>query len=210
MSLYALPAPKNNALSLPFVPSAAQRAPGFSHPFGANPLGLPSPHCVLRADLRVSGFSISKTCFRVSDFENGFRFAFSLKRYFIAKMKRYDLEERTVEFAVGIIEAVRKVSFDSATFTIKGQLVRAATSIGANYREANRAVSKRDFLHKVAIAEKESNESAYWLAILTRLFPKHHPNFAPLLKECDELLAILITISKNTKRGGEGPDSPNT
>ena len=79
------------------------------------------------------------------------------------------------------------------------QLLRSATSIGANYREANRAESRRDFVHKIAIVEKEAAESLYWLEILEEMMIGNPIERRQLVYECNQLLAIFTRIGKTTK-----------
>ena len=76
------------------------------------------------------------------------------------------LEERTALFAVRIIRRSAKLPKDTEGKVIKNQLTRAGTSIGANYREANRARSRADFRSKIKICESESSETVYWLEII--------------------------------------------
>ena len=86
------------------------------------------------------------------------------------KNKEYDLEERTAVFAESIIDFVKIIKRDDINRNIIVQLVRAVTSIGANYCEANASSSKKDFRNKIFICKKEANETKYWLRILAR----HH------------------------------------
>ncbi len=79
------------------------------------------------------------------------------------------------------------------------QLLKSATSIGANYREANRAESKNDFIHKVGVAEKEASEAAYWLEICDAAHLGKTEEIQTLLKEANELLAIITTIGRKAK-----------
>ena len=83
-------------------------------------------------------------------------------------MNKADLEKRTKQFALKIIEFVATLPQTRTCAVIEYQLVKAGTSVGANYREANRAESRADFIHKIAIVEKESSESGYWLEICER------------------------------------------
>ena len=80
-------------------------------------------------------------------------------------MTRSELEKRTKDFAIAVIRFVDKVPTNKAAQLMGSQLLRSATSIGANYREANRAESRRDFIHKVAIVAKEAAESLYWIEL---------------------------------------------
>lgn len=80
------------------------------------------------------------------------------------------------------------------------QSLKAGTSIGANYREANRAESRDDFIHKVGVAEKEASETGYWLEICEEAPLGPSAEVKGLLAESKELLAILTTIGKKAKQ----------
>jgi four helix bundle protein len=86
-----------------------------------------------------------------------------------------------------------------AADVISYQILKSATSIGANYREAARAESKADFIHKIGIVEKEANETLYWLELIKESLVQND-SVDNLLKECDELLAIFIASGKTAKR----------
>lgn len=94
----------------------------------------------------------------------------------------------------------KSIKLDVVARPMVGQLIRSATSIGANYTEAQMAISKNDFRAKVFIAKKECAETAYWLRLLSAL--KATKRLAVLQKECGELLAILQTITNKTKPPG--------
>lgn len=85
---------------------------------------------------------------------------------------RIMMEKRTVDFSERVLKLIRRFPVGVETRNIKDQLCRAATSIGANYREANRAESRDDFLHKIAIAAKEAAETEYWLMLAKDLYPQ--------------------------------------
>jgi four helix bundle protein len=110
-----------------------------------------------------------------------------------------ELEERTKTFAVEVIRDVLKFPRNVATDVIARQLLRSATSIGANYREANRAESRDDFIHKVGIAEKEAAETQYWLEICLALKLGQAHSIQSHLTEAGELLAILLAIGKKAR-----------
>ncbi len=96
------------------------------------------------------------------------------------KSKEYNLEERTAVFGENIIEFIQGIRRDDINSNIITQLVRAATSIGANYCEANASSSKRDFRNKIYICKKEANETKYWLRILAKynsLLKEKNKNF---------------------------------
>lgn len=77
--------------------------------------------------------------------------------------KPFDLEKRTLDFAKDVINFCGRLQKDVINIKLIGQLVRASGSVGANYREANEALSKKYFLHKMKITRKECKESTYWL-----------------------------------------------
>ena len=107
-----------------------------------------------------------------------------------------NLEGRTRAFAVDVIRFVETLEGKSSSL-IARQLIRSATSIGANYREAVRAESHDDFVHKLNISSKEAAETEYWLEILNDL--RGSPDAARLRQESNELLRIL-TASVKTAR----------
>jgi len=78
-------------------------------------------------------------------------------------MDKAELEKRTKQFALKVIEFVATLPQTRTGGVIEYQLVKAGTSVGANYREANRAESRADFIHKIAIVEKECSESGFWI-----------------------------------------------
>ena len=80
--------------------------------------------------------------------------------------KKYDLEERTAKFGESVIVLCRKVRQDNIISPIVNQLVRAATSVGANYMEENGASSRKDFINKIFICKKEIQETKHWLRML--------------------------------------------
>ena len=79
---------------------------------------------------------------------------------------KVQLERRTVAFSVAVIKSLRTIPAGLESKNIREQVMRSATAIGANDREANRAESASDFVHKIAIAAKESAETEYWLLLL--------------------------------------------
>ncbi len=112
---------------------------------------------------------------------------------------KYDLEERTAKFAEQIVDFCKKVPQDTITRPIINQLIRAGTSIGANYCEADEASSKKDFLNKVFIAKKETKETKYWLRIIAHTVADTKPAATELWKEANELNLIFAAIIRNTK-----------
>lgn len=113
--------------------------------------------------------------------------------------KKYDLEERTTKFSKDIIDFSRKIPESSITKPLIGQLVRAGTSIGANYCEADEASSKKDFINKVCISKKETKETKYWLTLIAHTLPNFKDEARILWKEAQELNLILAAIIRKCK-----------
>ena len=111
-----------------------------------------------------------------------------------------ELEDRTKRFSLNLISLLKSLPKGYLGDVIGRQLLKSGTSIGANYREANRAESKADFVHKVNLAEKEAAETVYWLDICMEAGFGTSAEIERLAQEAKELLAILTTIGRNTKR----------
>ena len=114
-------------------------------------------------------------------------------------MNREQLEKRTLFFALKIIEFVATLPNGKTGEVVEFQLVKAGTSIGANYREANRAESRNDFIHKLGIVEKESSESVYWLELSDAAELGAIDLRRWLLQESRELLAIFTSAGRTSK-----------
>lgn len=113
-------------------------------------------------------------------------------------MIKYDLDERTAKFAEEIISLCRKVPKNVVTTPVISQLVRAGTSIGANYSEANGASSKKDFKNKIFICKKEAIETKYWLRMLAKSDDQYTEDCRKLWKETQELTLIFSKIAKSS------------
>ncbi len=112
--------------------------------------------------------------------------------------KPYDLEERTFEFAKNVRAFVKKLPKTIANIEDGKQLVRSSGSVGANYIEANEALSKKDFIMRIKISRKEAKESRYWLRLLD--VPENLENERQsLINEANELTKILSTILKKNE-----------
>ena len=107
------------------------------------------------------------------------------------KKPTYDLEERTAVFGEAVIELCLSLPASPVTAPIINQFVRAGTSIGANYCEADEAESKRDFRHKIALCRKESKETKYWLRMIAKAVPAQKLSARKLWKEVQELHLIF-------------------
>jgi len=115
-------------------------------------------------------------------------------------MQRAEMVERTKKFALRIIRLVNSLPENKVGRTIGGQLIRSGTAIGANYREATRASTKKHFTSILTISLREADETLYWLELLEESETIKAELLAPLKKECDELVAIL-TSSVKTSHG---------
>jgi four helix bundle protein len=108
----------------------------------------------------------------------------------------YDLAERTACFSESIIRFARSIRRDAVTMPLISQLVRSATSIGANYLEADEAGTKREFNYRVSVCRREARETQYWLRMLVSASPDHASNARALWKEARELVLILAAIHR--------------
>ena len=115
--------------------------------------------------------------------------------------KEYDLEERTFKFAKRVREFVKLIPKTLANIEDAKQLAKASGSVGANYREANEALSKKDFVMRIKISRKESKESRYWLRLLdienNTVLEKER---IILVKEVTELINIFGSMVRTTER----------
>lgn len=120
----------------------------------------------------------------------------------IQNSKRYDLEERTLNFAKQVIEFINKLPKTLTNIEISKQLVKAAGSVGANYIEANESLSKKDFLMRIKISRKEAKESRYWLKLVScdEGLKKEQKD---LIQESTELMKIFGSIIEKTNPKSE-------
>jgi four helix bundle protein len=109
----------------------------------------------------------------------------------------YNLEERTAVFGENVIDFARLLPKNEITRPLISQIVRSATSVGANYMEANQASSRKDFKNKIAICKKESNETKHWLRMISRANQDKKEECRNLWKESHELTLIFAKIFKS-------------
>ena len=114
-------------------------------------------------------------------------------------MNKEELESRTFAFALRVIRFVSVFPRHTVADILGRQLVKAGTSVGANYREANGAESRDDFIHKIAIVAKEAAESGYWLELCLQTPVGDSSEAVQLLKESKELMAIFTACGKTAK-----------
>jgi four helix bundle protein len=110
-----------------------------------------------------------------------------------------DLAERTKKFARRIIRLFVALPREPVAQVLGKQVIRAGTSVGANYREADRARSKAEFISKIGDCLKEADETLYWLELLSDEQVVSPKRLAPLIQEANELVSIFVTISKRSR-----------
>jgi four helix bundle protein len=107
---------------------------------------------------------------------------------------KFDLTERTARFGEATIVFARKVKLDTVTTTLVRQLVRAATSVGANYCEADEAGSRKEFRYRISVSNREIRETKHWLRMIAVAAPSHKEEARRLWKEAHELNLIFSAI----------------
>ena len=107
------------------------------------------------------------------------------------------LLKKSIEFSLAVIEYCEKLEVEKK-FILAPQLLRSATSIGANSMEAQNPESKADFIHKIKIAAKEADETQYWLTLCD--YSKSYPDCKPLLDKLEEVTKIIGKILTTSKR----------
>ncbi len=112
---------------------------------------------------------------------------------------QYDLEERTFKFAKAVRLFVKTLPKTIANIEDGKQLIKSSGSTGANYREANESLSKKDFLMRIKISRKEAKESAYWLRLIYETNIKNSHDTQGLIQEANELKKILSSILEKSK-----------
>jgi four helix bundle protein len=112
----------------------------------------------------------------------------------MSQRHEYDLEDRTGRFGADVIRFCRSVPSNAVNTPLVSPLVRAGTSVGANYCEANDAESRRDFRHKIGICRKESRECQHWLRMMGVAVPARRANAEQLAGEAAELNRIFGAI----------------
>ena len=117
----------------------------------------------------------------------------------IKNSKQYDLEDRTLKFAKEVIEFVNILPKTMANTEIMKQIIRSSGSVGANYIEANEALSKKDFAMRVKICRKEAKESRYWLMLIEAKGEDTDKRRQILINEATELMKIFIAILEKVK-----------
>ena len=113
--------------------------------------------------------------------------------------REYDLAERTATFGEQCVALARRLKLDAVTDPLVRQMVRATTSVGANYCEADEAGSKKEFRYRISLCARESRESKHWLRMLSKaVHEEQKESLRTLWKEADELSRIFATIHRNS------------
>ena len=107
---------------------------------------------------------------------------------------KFDLEKRSTEFAKAVIRVCKDLPRNPMNDRLVGQVVGASGSVGANYREANDALGKKDFVQRLKIARREAKESHHWLELIMEANTNKENEVKPLIKEAEELKNILSAI----------------
>ncbi len=115
------------------------------------------------------------------------------------KLQKRDLRDRLFSFSVRIIGIATLLPKTPAGFAIASQIIRSGTSIGANCEEAQDAISRKEFLKSLNISLKEARETKYWLKIIQKTFLLPQEKLDDILKENDEIIAILTASVKKLK-----------
>jgi len=111
-----------------------------------------------------------------------------------------EIKDRTKKLAIEIIKFCDELPKATKYFVISKQIIRSATSVGANYRAACRGKSKADFIAKLGIVEEEADETLYWLELLVELDKNLKEKITPLYKEMNEILSIIVASKKTARR----------
>jgi len=115
-------------------------------------------------------------------------------------MKGNIVKDKSFAFAIRVVKLFQFLTERKKEFTLSKQLLRSGTSVGAMLRESEYAESKADFVHKLAIAQKEINESLYWIELLYETQYVNKTEFESIYSDALELIKIITTIIKSTKQ----------
>jgi four helix bundle protein len=114
------------------------------------------------------------------------------------RLSGYDLEERTAVFGERVVEFALSLKEAAVTRPLISQIVRSGTSVGANYIEADDAVSRKEFALKIGTCRKEARETKHWLRMIVKAIPEQRDAAEPLWREANELHLIFSKIRRAT------------
>jgi four helix bundle protein len=116
-------------------------------------------------------------------------------------MKENIIKNKSFAFAIRIVKLFQYLQAEKKEFVLSKQLLRSGTAVGAMVREAEHSESKADFIHKLAIAQKEINESIYWLELLNATEYISKEQFESINTDAVEIIKLITSIIKTTKFG---------
>jgi|SRR5574344_825416 four helix bundle protein len=122
-------------------------------------------------------------------------------------MKKNIVKEKSFAFALRIVNVCKYLQSEKKEFILSKQLLRSGTAIGALVCESEHAESKADFIHKIAIAQKETNETEYWIELLFQSNYLNEAEYKSIITNSIELKKILASISISTKEKYKKPNS---
>jgi four helix bundle protein len=114
--------------------------------------------------------------------------------------QKYDIYERIFKFVVSVLKIIKLIPRTEENKIIFLQVIRSATSMGANSEEADGSSTSKDFIHCFTIVRKEGKETGYWLKLLLELNPVLKDNLTPIITECSEIVAIVSKIISNSRK----------
>jgi four helix bundle protein len=115
-------------------------------------------------------------------------------------MKENLIKDKSFAFAIRIVKLYQHLTNEKKEFVLSKQILRSGTSIGANVREAEHGESKADFIHKMSISLKETNETVYWLDLLAHSEYITNDAYTSINGDATELLKLLTAIVKSSKK----------
>ena len=121
----------------------------------------------------------------------------------ITEKPRYDIHNRIYDFILRTLKLINSLPKTASNSVISQQLLRCATSIGANDQEADGTLTKKDFIYCYTVVRKETKETVFWLRLINDTNPTLSPKMGPIIKEGQEIIAIISSILNNTKDSKE-------
>ncbi|MBI4037908.1 four helix bundle protein [Candidatus Curtissbacteria bacterium] len=117
----------------------------------------------------------------------------------LIKNKQIDIHERIYKFVIRVVNMTKVVPKSEQNKVLTNQVIRSATSMGANDQEADGSLTRKDFVHNYVIVRKEGKETLYWLSVISDTNPLISEKFKDLKQECKEIVLIVSTIISKTK-----------
>lgn len=119
------------------------------------------------------------------------------------KNNNYDIHQRIYDFVIRVLKLIKTLPKTPENLIILNQITRSVTSMGANDREADGAITKNDFVHKYSIVRKEGKETDYWLHIIADTNPELKSRMEDILEESLEIIKVVSAITFNTKNNNK-------